>query len=248
MKLRDSLYQLYCSARRIITPKLRYSQELYEDVLKLNVKHDTVWLDLGCGRHLLPEWRSEEERLLVKSCQMIVGLDYDLPSLRDHQNISLKVRGSIEELPFKADYFDLITANMVVEHLEAPHVQFREASRILKSGGVFIFHTPNAFGYSTIASRLIPEALKLKLIYFLEERRAEDVFETHYKANTVKRIHALARANGFEVLKIHMVATDAVFEMVLPLAIAELIWIRLLMTRPFRPLRATMIAILRKQC
>jgi ubiquinone/menaquinone biosynthesis C-methylase UbiE len=247
MKLRDTLYKLYCSARRIIAPKLRYSQELYEDVLKLNVKHDTVWLDLGCGRHLLPAWRSAEERLLVKSCQMIVGLDYDLSSLRDHQNISLKVRGSIEELPFKGDHFDLLTANMVVEHLETPDVQFREASRILKCGGVFIFHTPNAFGYPTIASRLMPEALKGKLIHFLEERKAEDVFETHYKANTVKRIHALARSNGFEMLKIHMVVTDALFEMVLPIAIAELIWIRLLMTRPFRPLRATIIAVLRKQ-
>jgi hypothetical protein len=71
------------------------------------------------------------------------------------------------------------------------------------------------FRVSDDCEQIDPEALKGKLIYFLEGRK-EDVFETHYKANTVKRIHALARANGFEVLKIHMVTTDALFEMVLP--------------------------------
>ena len=37
-----------------------------------------------------------------------------------------------------------------LEHLYTPATQFREISRILRPGGVFIFHTPNRRGYLTI--------------------------------------------------------------------------------------------------
>ncbi len=247
MGLRKDLFKLYWAVQRVIVPNLRYSQYLYEDVLKMNVRAETVWLDLGCGRRLLPEWRLEQEKLLVGSCKTIVGLDYDLPSLKDHQNISLKVRGSVCELPFGDGCFDLVTANMVVEHLDFPEIQFKDVLRILKRGGLFIFHTPNAVSYVTIVNRLVPETLKKKLIYVLEGRKEEDVFETHYKANTARRISALARLTGFEAVKIKMLVTSAAFALVLPVAVAELIWIRLLMTRPFKPLRTNIIAILRKQ-
>lgn len=246
MELKQRLYELYWSSRRIIAPRLRFSQELYEDFLKLYVKPDTTWLDLGCGRRLLPSWRSEEEKRLVAGCKRIVGLDYDLPSLNDHQSISLKVRGSITELPFSDCSFDLVTANMVVEHLEAPATQFQQVNRILKPGGLFIFHTPNALGYLTIVNKLTPEKLKGALIYLLDGRKESDVFETHYKANRRKKIEELARATGFEVVKIKMLATDAAFALVPPLAIPELIGIRLLMTEPLKPFRTNIIAVSRK--
>ena len=101
--------------------------------------------------------------------------------------------------------------------------------------------------YVTIVNRLLPGTLKKKLIYVLDGRKEEDVFETHYKANTARRISALARLTGFEAVKIKMLVTSAAFALVLPVAVAELIWIRLLMTRPFKPLRTNIIAILRKQ-
>jgi SAM-dependent methyltransferase len=59
---------------------------------------------------------------------------------------------------------------MVVEHLDNPDEQFREIGRILKSKGVFLFHTRNAFGYGVILSKVVPEWLKGKLIYLLEGR------------------------------------------------------------------------------
>jgi SAM-dependent methyltransferase len=182
----------------------------------------------------------------VEGCKMIVGLDYDLPSLNDHRSISLKVRGSISGLPFSDCSFDLVTANMVVEHLDAPAAQFQQVNRILKPGGLFIFHTPNAVGYLTILNKLTPEKLKAALIYLLDGRKESDIFETHYKANRRKRIEELARTTGFEVVKIKMLATDAAFALVPPLAIPELIGIRLLMTAPLKPFRTNIIAVSRK--
>src|SRR4030095_86368 len=120
-----------------------HSQTLYEKVLHSHVTPETKWLDLGCGHHVLPVWREEEERRLVAGCGMLVGMDYDLPSLKKHRSISLRVRGNINRLPFPDSFFDLVTANMVVEHLADPVEQFCEINRVLKPGGRFLFHTPN---------------------------------------------------------------------------------------------------------
>ena len=135
---------------------------------------------------------------------------------------------------------------MVVEHLHDPDVQFREIQRILRPKGIFLFHTPNAYGYGVILSRLVPEALKGKLIYLVEGREEHDVFETHYAANTEKAIRALAERSGFEVIEMHLLVTDAIFAMFPPLALLELLWIRLLMAGPFRSFRTNIIVALRR--
>ena len=244
--MRRELYEIYWKIRRVITPTLRHSQSIYEDVLNSHVKPEMKWLDLGCGHQVLPLWREEEEKRLVASCGTIVGIDYDLPSLRKHCTISLRVRGDVNTLPFKDSYFDLVTANMVVEHLAAPAIQFREIHRILKTGGIFLFHTPNAVGYPSIMTKLTPENLKHKLIYLLDGRKEEDVFETHYKANTRNQITSLAEMVGFEVRKIRMTVSDAVFALVPPVAIPELAYIKMLMMPRFETLRPDIIATLKK--
>src|SRR5262249_62387141 len=100
-----------------------------------------------------------------------------------HQTLTHRLRGDIGRLPFAADSFDLVTANMVVEHLDKPEQQIREIYRVLAPGGRLIFHTPNKFGYSTLRARLIPEAIKDKLVYFLQRRAAEDGFPAFYLAH-----------------------------------------------------------------
>jgi ubiquinone/menaquinone biosynthesis C-methylase UbiE len=246
MGVKEKLYRIYWSMERVITPTLRFSQALYEDVLKQHVNEDTKWLDLGCGHQILPFWRVEEEKKLVQRCKSVVGIDYDLDSLRNHSNVSRRVRGSITSLPFKNGTFTLVTANMVVEHLENPGEQFREVNRVLAPGGLFIFHTPNAHGYGTVMARMVPERFKSRLIYVLDDRKEEDVFETHYKANTRKKIEELAARTGFGIHKMQMLVTGAIFAVVPPLAIVELIWIRILMTEPCKFLRTNIIAIMGK--
>jgi ubiquinone/menaquinone biosynthesis C-methylase UbiE len=244
--MRRSLYKLYWKMRAVIAPKLTHSQHLYEEVLKRHVRRDTMWLDLGCGHQVLPFWREQQERDLVGNCGTIVGMDYDLPSLQKHRSISLRVRGDVNTLPFKENSFDLVTANMVVEHPATPEIQFREISRILKPGGVFLFHTPNAIGYPTLLNKLAPEMIKHRLIYLLDGREENDVFETHYSANTENQIASLARASGFQVERIRMTVSDAIFALVLPMAVAELVCIRLLMSDRLKGWRTNIISVLKK--
>ncbi len=246
MSSRKRLFQLYFRIQRLLAPNLKYSQALYEEVLEESCRGDYHWLDLGCGHHLLPPWREEEERRLVERCRRVVGLDYDMPSLQKHRSIRDRVRGDISRLPFRDDTFDLITSNMVFEHLAEPDRQLAEVHRVLKPGGLLIFHTPNLWGYTTIASRMIPEGMKDHVVRVLEGRSEDDIFPVHYRINSPRRIEALARQTGFEVEKVRLIVSSAQFAVIPPLAALELLWIRVLMLRPLAALRTNIIARLRK--
>ena len=244
--LRQACYEIYWKVRGKIAPTLQYSQCLYEEVIRSHVRETTRWLELGCGHAVLPSWRYDQEKELVKKSPLVVGLDYDLPSLKAHRTISRIVRGDITRIPFRDNSFDLVTMNMVVEHLDDPVPQFQDVNRVLAPGGVLVFHTPNALGYGVLMARLVPEWPKRKLVGIIEGRPEGDIFKAFYRANTQKRIVELAAATGYKVVEVKMIVTDAILASVAPLFIPELLWIRALMTRPLRGLRTNIIGILRK--
>lgn len=243
---RNPFYRIYWKFESIIAPGLKHSQYIYEQILKENCCPDHVWLDLGCGHQLLPPWQHEAEKELVSKTKLIVGLDYDHNSLKKHYRIQNKVRGDISTLPFSDNCFDLITSNMVFEHLAKPEVQLKEIHRILKPGGTLIFHTPNAQSYSTLGARLIPERIKDKAVYLLQGRKEEDVFPTFYRINSRARIEKLGQECGYQIKKIKMICSSAQFVMILPIVILELIWIRILMAKHMKSQRTNIIAILQK--
>lgn len=247
MGIREKLIKTYFKIQSVIIPFFRYPQDIYENILKAHVNSEITWLDIGCGHNLLQPWRYQEEKKLINGCKTIIGIDYSLLSLKKHKTIHKKVRGDASLLPFKENSFDLITANMVVEHFYAPEIQIKEIHRILKPGGLFIFHTPNIFGYVIMMAKLVPERIKKKLIYILEGRNEEDVFPTYYKANSESQIRELAESIGFNVLEIRMLVSSAKSSVIPPIAAIELLLIRMLMARPFKKLRANIIATLQKK-
>src|SRR6266550_8016593 len=117
MDFRAKLYQLSGFLQHQITPGLPYSQDVFEARLRPLVHEAKSWLDLGCGHRLLPEWRETAEAELVKSVPLVVGLDVDFQAVRRHRTIEHRCLGEIGKLPFASQTFDLVTANMVVEHL-----------------------------------------------------------------------------------------------------------------------------------
>lgn len=232
--------------QRWLAPEVRYHQDTYAEVLALYVPAGGRWLDLGCGRRLLPEWHAERERALVQRAGLVAGLDYDLPSLRTHPTIAHRSRGDVSALPFGPATFDLVTANMVVEHLQDPVRQFREVYRVLRPGGVFLFHTPNALGYHTAVARALPEPLKKLLAHALEGRAAADVFPTYYRANSAADIGGVASAAGFAVDRLDFVPTLPAFASVPPLAALELLYIRRLERARRHAERPNLIVALRR--
>ena len=246
MGFRDACLRFYEATRRIIAPDLKYSQWAYEAVLWERSAGKERWLDLGCGRCLLPSWRQDEEPRLVRRARLMVGLDYDHESLVDNTTISCLVRGDASSLPFAGETFDLITSNMVFEHLDDPVRQLRNIRAVLRPGGELVFHTPNAHGYGPVLSRLIPKAIRNRVIWFLQRRKEEDIFPTFYRINTPDDIGTLAAAAGLEVTSLQMVASTPIFIMVPPLVVLELLLIRLLMTQAGWRYRSNIIVVLRR--
>jgi hypothetical protein len=80
----------------------------------------------------------------------------------------------------------------------------------------------------------------------LDGRASKDVFPTHYRANEPGDIRRHAEVAGFEIAELEMVSTSAVFSLVLPLALVELLWIRAIRSASRANLRSNIIAVLRR--
>jgi SAM-dependent methyltransferase len=247
MSITDWATAVSDALQRWLVPELRYSQASYEEHVRKHASGVASWLDIGCGHHLLPPWRAVAERELLAPVPLVIGVDYDLPSLARHRSLRNRVRADISFLPFQDASFDLASANMVVEHLRDPAIQFREIARILKPGGTFLFHTPNLNGYPARISRLLPGRTKTALAWLLEGRREEDVFPTHYRANTEAAIRDIATRSGLYLAEFHFTGSLPSAGRLPPVALVELLYLRQLMRRPeLARFRQTIICVLRK--
>jgi ubiquinone/menaquinone biosynthesis C-methylase UbiE len=244
--VRERRFKFYWRMRDRIAPQLEFSQAIYERVVSQTAAGKGRWLDVGCGHQLLPDWRAPEAERLARSVKHLVGVDYCHESLTQHENIRDRVRANITSLPFRDGAFDLVTANMVLEHVRNPQHLFSEISRVLAPGGVFLSHTPNLWGYATVLARLVPEAIKPRVVGWLHGRAEADVFRTHYKVNTEAAMREAASRAGFTRVRVTHLVSDAQLVMVPSLVVLELLAIRLLMTRPFRRFRMYLITSMQK--
>lgn len=229
-----------------LLPNLQHSQYLYATELATLVAAGGRWLDLGCGHGVVPDWISTHAPLPRVDRSRVVGLDVDRAALKRHRSIALKVHGSAEALPFIDNTFDLVTANMVLEHLVHPDRVFAEVARVLTKGGRFLAHTPNAGGYTTRLTRLIPRRWRAPLAGFLHGRAPEDVYPAHYRANAPDVLHGLAGRAGLAVDEIRYVQTSAQLMAIPPLLPLELLLIRALEHPARARWRADLIAWFRK--
>ena len=239
-------YRTYARWEQRIVPGLRSSQFAYHDTIAGALHPGMRWLDAGCGHQLFPEWMVEQEKHLFSLGARVTGIDLDRPSLRRHSRLANKVLGDLTRLPFAHDSFDLISANMVVEHLEDPRRWLGEIQRVLAERGTLIIHTPNRLHWAIMGARLLPDALKRWLAAKLEQRASEDVFKTYYRLNSPEAIREFAAGAGLEVVSLTLVSGSAALGSLGFLAIPELLWIRLLRRKPFEGLRSNLVAVLRK--
>jgi SAM-dependent methyltransferase len=249
-RIRKIAYRIYWFLEKLIAPSLRDSQYLYKELLESYVPHGGRWLELGCGHQILPGWirlARPTERALVSRTRLTVGIDPDLWNIFRHPTIRHRIVAAIEHCPFQNESFEFISANMVMEHLQDPIAALSEACRVMKTGGTLVFHTPNLWNYQTLLASLIPQSIKNRLVRVLEGRSDKDVFPATYRINTVPEIEQCAAQCGFQVVDIKVVNSTAATAIVFPLAIFELVAIRLLELRRLQNYRTNIITVLRKQ-
>ena len=118
----------------------RYSN-LYS-VIEKDINRGSIVLDVGCAMGGLLNFLSDH-------CDNLYGID---PTQNFVDIAQEKVNGSIElasaeSLPFTDNFFDIVFADQVVEHLIDPGVFLKEANRVLKENGVLCISVPNAMHY-----------------------------------------------------------------------------------------------------
>ncbi len=96
-------------------------------------------LDIGCGTGRVCGY-------LKSYGAKVTGTDISekmlMEARKKHRDIEF-VRADANNLPFKDNTFDAVTAMFLIVHMKDPLLFFREAYRVLKEGGVFIFSNIN---------------------------------------------------------------------------------------------------------
>jgi 2-polyprenyl-6-hydroxyphenyl methylase/3-demethylubiquinone-9 3-methyltransferase len=98
-------------------------------------------LDLGCGGGFLSNYLAERGH-------RVTGIDTTAENLRvaranDRSRTVIYELGDARALPFARHSFDVVCAMDLLEHVEDPARVIAEASRVLRPGGLFVFHTFN---------------------------------------------------------------------------------------------------------
>jgi SAM-dependent methyltransferase len=158
-------------------------------------------LDAGCGRTTrLSEYRARIAEL--------VGVDLDPDAGADNTALDRFVVADLcARLPFEDDSFDLVYANFVVEHLDAPRTAFREWRRVLRSDGSLVLLTSNRANPLLAAASLAPDTLRVALKRAGAGVGERDVIPTRYRANTPRRLATLLAEARFEPVSVAHVAT-----------------------------------------
>lgn len=107
-------------------------------------------LDVACGE-------GYGSNLLSGTASKVIGMDIDKAviekaDIKYGNNKLSYITGSVAELPFEEDTFDVIVSFETIEHIKSELQEkfLKEAHRVLKKDGVLIISTPNKSVYTDL--------------------------------------------------------------------------------------------------
>jgi ubiquinone/menaquinone biosynthesis C-methylase UbiE len=179
---------------------MRYHQLVYAETLDRLVAPGCRWLDLGAGDRIHGGWGGVSQRDLAARAACLIGCDVVEDQLKANPYLTEYRVCRGEALPFPAGSFDLVSCNMVLEHLTDPVTVFTEAARVLVPGGVLVAMTPHRnHPIVFLASILLHPRWRSWLVRLSDKRSSEYVFPTVYRANTPKQVATIAAQSGLSV-------------------------------------------------
>jgi ubiquinone/menaquinone biosynthesis C-methylase UbiE len=152
-------------------------------------------LDLGCGTGVLT-------KALAAMGYDVTGVDISTAMLACIQPESpgdrmTLVEGNVYDLPFDAGSFDGVTTRWVIPHFRDWPIIVREAARVLKPGGVFVFDQCSRANYE-----LAHRAGDLDHEKFGYDHRTRGSAENFYASASVHELQLAADIAGMELLAV----------------------------------------------
>lgn len=164
-------------------------------------------LDIGCGD-------GGFTALMARACgaEEVYGVDISERAVELAKARGIKcyrVDVDSEKLPFDDDFFDVVTALEVIEHLFDPDHFLDEVRRVLKPGGLFILSTPNlASIYNRIALLLgyqpfpMGVSARIHIGRLYEPIRGQSPDLDHIRLFTLRSLKELLRVHEFKIIKV----------------------------------------------
>jgi len=226
-------------------PSLERQQVQFNRVLLQVLRPGLRWLEIGCGHSSFDkELPVSEWQPVLSSLSLAVGVDNHFASLRRNREMPARVCADAVALPFRDGTFDLVSANMLAQHLPDPVAVLREIARVLRPGGKFLFQTTNTLNYQIALSRLANHGIQKSLTGWLEHRPADEVYRLYHQLNGQRQIEKCARTAGFCGVEIRYADSPGVLHALGPLRFIETISGRVLEHNSFRRYRRNLIVTL----
>lgn len=133
-------YDSYYTEANLEVPKFIYQRlrDLFGSFS--SYRQTNRWLDIGFGAGTLM-------KVAAELGWEVHGVEVSKPAIEQARERGFKVfHGELNEAGYDDDFFDVITASEILEHLYEPQELINEVCRILRPGGLFWGTTPSAKG------------------------------------------------------------------------------------------------------
>jgi len=132
---KENTASLLYKARRHV-----YLTRLEKALALTGAKESLRVLDIGCADGRALNWYRQVRSAKVET----FGVDFDEKAVELARNAGHTVYcGRFEDAELPGQYFDLVVATHVIEHVADPKVFVKRAFQVLKPGGIFLIETPN---------------------------------------------------------------------------------------------------------
>ena len=153
--------------------------------------HEANILDIGCHDGTLLS-------LIRNKNNHFFGLDASDWAVEESRKKSINIRSFFfdgkAELPFEDDFFDIIIAGEIIEHIYDTDFFLEEIKRVLKSKGGLLLSTPNV---ASLGRRLLL-LFGISSLFELSPNEAGSV--GHIRYFTFKTLKKLLAKHGFDVI------------------------------------------------
>lgn len=170
------------------SPRIRIMIDM---VNKLNLKNKNI-MDIGCfdGTFL---------SLINNRNNDLYGLDASEYAIKEAKKKNIRVKkfffDDITKLPYKDNYFDLVIAGEIIEHIYDTDFFLKEIKRILKPNGYLFLSTPNI---ASLGRRLL---LLLGISPIIEVSPNEIDSPGHIRYFTFRTLEGLLKNHGLKILQ-----------------------------------------------